>query len=355
MKRLLTLLSLAGLLIVANVAHAGFDCTVDGVIDEWEAAYIHTDDPTDKPADGCVEVVNWGFYYQSQTATDPGYMFWFCEIDTTIYGKYDENGTPEGTMYPGLWIDTDHYSGPITYTWGAYAIKDNGLSEYWSVYAAPSAGQIADDWVGPEWQNAPSGAELRGIDIEPELGLNDEGYNYWGYWDVMSAQGNPITGTSYAYTTTGKIIEAQVPIDDMIEELKTYPDYVNSNFKNISPNGLWKLALRAAGNHSSLHLWGVDVTWPIYFTIFADANNDGVCNILDFQKIQTNYGGTGKVWETGDYDLDGDCDLFDFQFLQVTYGMDIDSLGPTGAGSAVPEPVTLVLLGLGGLLLRRRK
>ena len=363
MRTLLTLLALAGVVLTVNgTALAAISVTIDGSIAEWtDPNYLHTDAELDGA--GQADVVNWGCYYQSTTKTDPGYFYWFCEAGTAPGGLFEGYNEGDNDSYTGLWIDVDHYSGPVTLEWGPWRIRGNGLTDYQSVVSSPSGFMMSQGWAPAEWSSPsdPNYIHL-GLDVEPELGINTahwgEGYNYWGKYDIAGAQGAVITVDSPKYATSGPYLEARVPIDDMIAEVLTYPDAVADNFRNGEVNGLWKVALRIEASTGGVGPWGVDATYAIYVPIIADGNDDGRVDLLDFQLIQSGYNKTFAFpgsWEKGDYNLDGKVDLLDFQFLQTTYLKNIYDLGPTGSAGAVPEPITLVLLGLGGLLLRRRR
>ena len=357
MKKLLALVACVGL-VVAGTAAA--DITVDGSIADWAASDIYTDAVGDGPGEG--EIVSWGFTYQSTTQTDPGYLYAYIESGNQTFGAY---ASGDNDAWPGLWIDVDHYSGPITFEWGVWRTGSpqdpNAAPDYQVMLKGPSLGHAAPGQLGSEWTT--NHAHM-GIDINAELGINSthwgEGWNYWGWNDVIGNQGNSIVGGSFAYA--GQYLEMQVPIDDLVGEIQQLPDYINGT---MTPTGLWKIAARIEASTAGTGVWGTDATDVIYVPIVADADNDGDSDLDDFAVLAVEFGKTGFLrpwevtkigedpssWEKGDFDLDGDVDLDDFAFLAVTFGKDVEDLGP---GGAVPEPVTLVLLGLGGLLLRRR-
>ncbi len=86
--------------------------------------------------------------------------------------------------------------------------------------------------------------------------------------------------------------------------------------------------------------------------ISSDVDLDRDIDLTDFNTLATNFspGSSAGLFSTGDGDGDGDVDLSDYNTLA-------GSFTPTGYGgaAAVPEPVSLVLLSLGGLLVLSRR
>ncbi|MCY2931447.1 MAG: PEP-CTERM sorting domain-containing protein, partial [Planctomycetota bacterium] len=97
--------------------------------------------------------------------------------------------------------------------------------------------------------------------------------------------------------------------------------------------------------------------WPGYLA--GDLNKDGEVGPEDFGILKDNFGldslpfGNHESWTLGDANDDGEIGPEDFGMLKDNFGLDG---GPTGTYplTNAPEPATLSLLALGGLLAARK-
>ena len=82
----------------------------------------------------------------------------------------------------------------------------------------------------------------------------------------------------------------------------------------------------------------------------GDANRDGVVSAGDYASVQANFGNTGDVGILGDANLDGVVSAGDYASVQANFG----NTSGSGAG-VVPEPVTLSMLALSGIVMFKRR
>ncbi|MEM9414303.1 MAG: PEP-CTERM sorting domain-containing protein, partial [Planctomycetota bacterium] len=89
----------------------------------------------------------------------------------------------------------------------------------------------------------------------------------------------------------------------------------------------------------------------------GDMNGDTQIDLDDFNILLAHFGdqvgehGSAATLAMGDMDVDGDVDFLDFDLFAAAYA----SANPGAAALSVPEPTSLALLGLGGLLLSCRR
>jgi hypothetical protein len=101
----------------------------------------------------------------------------------------------------------------------------------------------------------------------------------------------------------------------------------------------------------------------VRFTRHGDANLDGIVNLQDFNRLASNFGGSGKGWSQADFNYDGVVNLNDFNQVAANFGLSAaSSAGPTAEdwaalAAAVPEPTVALLSGIAAsaTLLRPRR
>ena len=114
-------------------------------------------------------------------------------------------------------------------------------------------------------------------------------------------------------------------------------------------------------------------------TLAGDATLSGTVDFYDFQVVLSNFGKASQSWDQGDFDYTGTVDFYDFQVVLSNFGQNSGALsagelatlngfasqygqgiseGSSGGLTlvSVPEPGSIAILALGGLVgLRRRR
>jgi hypothetical protein len=82
---------------------------------------------------------------------------------------------------------------------------------------------------------------------------------------------------------------------------------------------------------------------PAITYTFGDANMDGVVDNTDLSILRDHYYQTGANWGDGDFNGDGTVDGADLNTVLSNYG------ARSGSSIEVPEPASIVLLGVGAV------
>ena len=86
----------------------------------------------------------------------------------------------------------------------------------------------------------------------------------------------------------------------------------------------------------------------------GDTNGDYVVDGLDYDNLIAQFGGLPGD-ESADFNRDGLVDLEDFAIMRTYFGSGVAAGPDTGFAATAPEPATLTVLALGGLLVLRRR
>ncbi|MGC9454754.1 MAG: trypsin-like serine protease [Phycisphaerae bacterium] len=89
-----------------------------------------------------------------------------------------------------------------------------------------------------------------------------------------------------------------------------------------------------------------------FVAVPGDANLDGIVDLADFSTLKHNFGLTGALWADADFNADGLVDLADYSILKRNYGLTSETWE---AETTVPEPVSMLVLGAGGVCLLAAK
>jgi hypothetical protein len=226
--------------------------------------------------------------------------------------------------------------------------------------------------AGPPFGNAPAGW---GTDIDGDT-LQDEGVVFNPTTDrVVAFLGSEFFGTEngFAATQNGPLAAFRIHTEKPIAtSLTTTLDFLGAANANGTLGGALPIF---AENGVQV---GVAVASASRSVKGGNANIDGFVDLGDLAILGANYevtpGPGDKKWQTADFTGDGHTDLGDLAVLGANYGLTgtadpnwttpglvniavSPGAGGGNAGVAVPEPTSLVMLVLGGMIaaLRSRK
>jgi len=204
---------------------------------------------------------------------------------------------------------------------------------------------------GPQWPNSPAMYLLDGTDYyggqdygesnrRMDLYVNISGGNL----TYMHGIGNrAYEWHDFAWTRNADG-QWSMSVDGVVEAPNVTQNNVLTSFDNLTLH-----ILRNQSEIEWVRISGDPVTGP---ALPGDANRNGFVDDDDLAILLGNWTGpfgTGRLWETGDFE--GDCDVADDDLNMLLSNW----TGAPPAGASVPEPATLSLLALGGLAAMRRK
>jgi len=277
----------------------------DGVNDEPFGSFVNTSSDG-----GILSVDPWAAYNTSWGALLPA----GAEVKT--YGAADPD-RPTG-MYqdPGGDLDFDHnktwgYVGFWNWSWGYYSGDAGGVAD--SIFGFEMDG--GRGWMRLDFAAHRTGVRLTEYYFDPLLpgDFDNDGDIDADDVDILCANMGSANLDEYDLDQSGTVDE-----DDMV--------YLIQNLVDIDTNG--------------------DGTPDGNGTYRGDFNLDGVVNATDLQIMKAGFGLSGLGYAAGNANCDTVVNATDLQILKTSFGL---------SASAVPEPLTMGLLAVGGAALLRRR
>lgn len=249
------------------------------------------------------------------------------KVDTAVHYTFKETA-------PGTWEVLVDVTGDDTAGLSAYEIWVDGVDPSLVSFEENTLATV----VGENY--TPAGF-LSGTLVQGEVGGSFNAGNYQGCGDAaILGIGMEEVYEEGSLPGITPLVDLDVPA--LLGILNTPTGLGEENFRAIVA-----ALLNAAGDGF------LDEVIPTYEVIplewlFGDANHDGVVSAADYSSVQANFGNIGD-FILGDANGDGVVSAADYSCIQANFG--------SVAGATVtPEPITIGLLSIGGLLglLRKR-
>jgi hypothetical protein len=196
------------------------------------------------------------------------------------------------------------------------------------------------------------GANVPGIHYDQLASIGDvtglSNANLTVTFDLASGV-DPRKGRELGGATGLTLLTSGASLDGQTFRSVTLTDTYNNGVHLIHP---WRATIATGMTGTTGY---VKVTNIDFVAIGGDANLDGKINLADLGILAGNYNQSNTTWFQGDFNFNGVVNLADLGILAGHYNTTYNNNLPLDGGS-VPEPISMLLLGIGGAaLLRRRK
>ena len=173
--------------------------------------------------------------------------------------------------------------------------------------------------------------------VEAKAGVDTDGdgeIDVWSEWTEVSESYGRIDGFAKAFS-----------VDPAAMDLSGLPEGYGLQFMIRAGD--------AAALIDSIVIGSMDALPGV--GLLGDADSDGDVDAFDIAAVQQNFGNTGAADGSllGDADFDGDVDAFDIIAVEQNFGT-VLPVGEASSSEPIPEPSSLVVMGLGALMLLRR-